>query len=72
MVGNIGTIGYTSGTNSRTLDGIGMPVVPLVEPRMHAVVPMATNRTNGKITDGTIGRTPKSATFTTISFHALK
>ena len=29
MVGNIGTIGATSGTNGRTLDGIGMPVVPL-------------------------------------------
>ena len=33
MVGNIGTIDSTNGTN----DGIGMPMAPLVEPRTHAI-----------------------------------
>ena len=52
MIGNIDIIGSYSGTNDRTLEGIGnigtigstgktlngtgMPVVPLVEPRTHA------------------------------------
>ena len=41
MVGNIGTIGAIGSTNGRTLDGIGMPMVPLVESRTHAI---STNR----------------------------
>lgn len=34
MVGNIGT---TGSTNGRTLDRIGMPMVPLVELQMYAL-----------------------------------
>ena len=34
MVGNIGTIGSTNG---RTLDGIGIPMLALVEPRTYAL-----------------------------------
>ena len=36
MVGNIGTIGCTNDTNGRTLDGIGVPIALLAEPRTNA------------------------------------
>ena len=36
MVGNIGTIGARGATNGTNLDGIGMPIVPLVYSRTYA------------------------------------
>ena len=40
MVGNIGTIGSTSG---RTLDRIGMPMAPLIELQMYALKMFVSN-----------------------------
>ena len=37
VVGNIGITGAIGSTNGRTLDGIGMPMAPLVESRTHTL-----------------------------------
>ena len=52
-----GTIGFTIGTNGNANGTIGAPNGTIGKP----MLPLATNGTTGKITNGTIGRTPNRA-----------